>query len=92
MNTTRANFPVNDFCVADLSVPDGPAGYSCKRPAAVTVNDFVYSGLGSPGNISSLVKAAVTPAFVDQFPGLNSLGISVARLDLAVGGRELQKS
>ncbi|KAJ9168035.1 hypothetical protein P3X46_019610 [Hevea brasiliensis] len=74
---------VNDFCVADLSVPDGPAGYSCKNPAEVTVNDFVYSGLGSPGNISSLVKAAVTPAFVDQFPGLNSLGISVARLDLA---------
>ncbi|KAG8636073.1 auxin-binding protein ABP19a [Manihot esculenta] len=77
---------VNDFCVADLSGPDGPAGYACKKPAAVTVNDFVYSGLGSPGNISSLIKAAVTPAFVDQFPGLNSLGLSMARLDLAVGG------
>ncbi|CAL5394930.1 unnamed protein product [Camellia sinensis] len=77
---------VLDFCVADFSLPDGPAGYSCKNPAKVTVNDFVYSGLGIAGNTSSLIKAAVTSAFVDQFPGLNGLGLSMARLDLAVDG------
>ncbi|THG01155.1 auxin-binding protein ABP20-like [Camellia sinensis] len=77
---------VLDFCVADFSLPDGPAGYSCKKPANVTVNDFVYSGLGIAGNTSDLLKAAVTLAFVDQFPGLNGLGLSMARLDLAVGG------
>ncbi|KAI8023898.1 Auxin-binding protein ABP19a [Camellia lanceoleosa] len=59
---------VLDFCVADFSLPDGPAGYSCKKPAKVTVNDFVYSGLGIAGNTSNLFKAAVTAAFVDQFP------------------------
>ncbi|GAB2218191.1 hypothetical protein Drorol1_Dr00001409 [Drosera rotundifolia] len=77
---------VVDFCVADFSVPDGPEGYACKKPAAVTVNDFVSSGLGAPGNTTNLIKAAVTPAFVAQFPGVNGLGISIARLDLAPDG------
>ncbi|KAK5829986.1 auxin-binding protein ABP19a-like [Gossypium arboreum] len=73
-----------DFCVGDLNGPVGPAGYSCKK--TVTVNDFVYSGLAATGNTSNLIKAAVTPAFSAQFPGVNGLGISIARLDLAVGG------
>nr|ACA03785.1 putative auxin-binding protein 2 [Prunus salicina] len=77
---------VQDFCVADYKAPDGPAGYSCKKPAKVTVNDFVYSGLGIAGNTTNIIKAAVTPAFAAQFPGVNGLGISLARLDLAPGG------
>lgn len=76
---------VVDFCVADLSLPNGPAGYSCKKPSTVTENDFAYSGL-VPGNTSNIIKAAVTPAFDAQFPGVNGLGISIARLDLAVDG------
>ncbi|KMS96196.1 hypothetical protein BVRB_001060 [Beta vulgaris subsp. vulgaris] len=75
-----------DFCVADLNLPDGPAGYSCKSPAKVTADDFVYHGLAAAGNTSNLIKAAVTPAFSAQFPGVNGLGISIARLDIAVGG------
>ena len=77
---------VVDFCVADYTAPNGPAGYSCKKPAKVTVNDFVYSGLASAGNTTNIIKAAVTPAFDAQFPGVNGLGISTARLDLAPGG------
>lgn len=77
---------VQDFCVADLTAPYGPAGYSCKDPAKVTVADFVYSGLGVPGNTSNLIKAAVSPAFALQFPGVNGLDISLLRLDIAVGG------
>ncbi|CAD6272713.1 unnamed protein product [Miscanthus lutarioriparius] len=38
------------------------------------------------GKINPLIKAAVTPAFVGQFPGVNGLGISAARLDIEVGG------
>ncbi|KAK7303995.1 hypothetical protein RJT34_14963 [Clitoria ternatea] len=77
---------VVDFCVADYTAPNGPAGYSCKKPAKVTVDDFVYTGLGVSGNTSNIIKAAVSPAFDAQFPGVNGLGISVARLDLAPGG------
>lgn len=77
---------VQDFCVANFSDPEGPAGYSCKNPANVTVDDFVFSGLGVAGNTSNIIKAAVTPAFAAQFPGVNGLGISVARLDIEPGG------
>ncbi|XP_050377245.1 auxin-binding protein ABP19a [Argentina anserina] len=77
---------VQDFCVADLTAPEGPAGYSCKKPEKVTVNDFVFTGLGIAGNTTNIIKAAVTPAFAAQFPGVNGLGISLARLDLAVDG------
>lgn len=52
----------------------------------VTVKDFVYSGLAAAGNTSNIIKAAVSPAFSAQFPGVNGLGISMARLDLAAGG------
>ncbi|ONK66096.1 uncharacterized protein A4U43_C06F4110 [Asparagus officinalis] len=38
------------------------------------------------GNTSNIIKAAVTPAFVGQFPATNGLGISAGRLDLAKGG------
>ncbi|KAK3213427.1 hypothetical protein Dsin_018133 [Dipteronia sinensis] len=77
---------VQDFCVGDLNGPEGPAGYSCKKAATVTVDDFVFSRLGAIGNTSNIIKAAVTPAFSAQFPGVNGLGISMARLDLAAGG------
>ncbi|XP_042477818.1 auxin-binding protein ABP19a-like [Macadamia integrifolia] len=76
---------VQDFCVADYKAPEGPAGYSCKTPSKVTVDDFVFN-LGTPGNTSNIIKAAVTPAFAAQFPGVNGLGISIARLDIAPGG------
>ncbi|XP_057428420.1 auxin-binding protein ABP19a-like [Lotus japonicus] len=77
---------VVDFCVGDLTFPNGPAGYACKKPSKVTADDFAYSGLGIAGNTSNIIKAAVTPAFDAQFPGVNGLGISLARLDLASGG------
>ncbi|PON88915.1 Germin [Trema orientale] len=83
-STTNAG--VQDFCVADLTAPDTPAGYHCKNPANVTAADFAYSGLSIAGNTTNIISAAVTPAFVAQFPGVNGLGLSIARLDLAPGG------
>ncbi|KAJ0515099.1 hypothetical protein HanHA300_Chr10g0376951 [Helianthus annuus] len=83
--TFSAHAAVQDFCVADLKGPDTPAGYTCKPAAKVTTADFV-SNLGASGNTSNIIKAAVTPAFAEQFPGVNGLGISIARLDLAAGG------
>ncbi|OIW17087.1 hypothetical protein TanjilG_20192 [Lupinus angustifolius] len=81
-----SNASVNDFCVADLNGPDGPSGYPCKPPTKVTTHDFVYAGLAASGNTTNIINAAVTPAFVAQFPGLNGLGLSAARLDIASGG------
>lgn len=81
-----ANAAVNDFCVASLRARDTPSGFGCKRAEKVTTKDFVYSGLDKSGNTTNIINAAVTPVFVSQFPGVNGLGISIARLDLAPGG------
>ncbi|CAK7356526.1 unnamed protein product [Dovyalis caffra] len=75
-----------DFCVAKLKGAGSPAGYSCRMPSRVTVDDFVFTGLGVAGNTTNIINAAVTPAFVQQFPGVNGLGLSIARLDLAPAG------
>ncbi|XP_027908177.1 auxin-binding protein ABP19a-like [Vigna unguiculata] len=80
-----SNAAVNDFCVADLKGPDSPSGYQCKPPNTVTVDDFVFSGLVA-GNTTNTFNAALTSAFVTDFPGLNGLGVSAARLDIAKGG------
>uniref|UniRef100_A0A7N1A8J0 Germin-like protein n=1 Tax=Kalanchoe fedtschenkoi TaxID=63787 RepID=A0A7N1A8J0_KALFE len=80
------NATIQDFCVGDLKSPQGPAGFSCKKVADVTADDFAFSGLSKAGNTTNIIKGAVTPAFASQFPGVNGLGISSARLDLAPGG------
>lgn len=84
--SAASNAAALDFCVADLSAADTPAGYPCRKASTVTVDDFVFTGLGKPGSTNNLIKAAVTPAFVGQYPAVNGLGISAARLDLAVDG------
>ena len=77
---------VQDFCVADYAAPQGPVGYTCKDPAKVTVDDFVFSGLRVAGNISSINKIGLSAAFAFNFPGLNGLGVALVRADFAVGG------
>ncbi|KAL0345036.1 UNVERIFIED_CONTAM: Germin-like protein [Sesamum radiatum] len=64
---------VQDFCVADLSLPAGPAGYPCKKSASVTEDDFFYHGLATPGSTKNILGAGVTTAFDSQFPGVNGL-------------------
>ncbi|CAJ2638168.1 auxin-binding protein abp19a-like [Trifolium pratense] len=77
---------VVDFCVADYNAPKTPVGYSCKSPENVTVEDFVYHGLNKIGNTSNIYKVSFQPAFDEQFPGVNGLGVSIARLDILQGG------
>ncbi|KAL5062659.1 hypothetical protein RYX36_024396 [Vicia faba] len=83
LSHSTSNASVLDFCVADLSSPQTPSGYPCK--SSVTIKDFVFSNFNE-GNSSNFFKFSVTPAFVDQFPAVNGLGISTARLDLDIGG------
>ncbi|XP_010675440.2 auxin-binding protein ABP19a [Beta vulgaris subsp. vulgaris] len=75
-----------DFCVADPSLPRGPEGYACRDPATLTADDFVYTGFRGDRTITNVPRNNVTLAFVDAFPALNGLGISMARLDFGVGG------
>ncbi|XP_041010481.1 germin-like protein subfamily 1 member 17 [Juglans microcarpa x Juglans regia] len=77
--------PLQDFCVA-IKRPLYTNGKFCKDPRLVTVNDFFFSGLHIPGNTTNPLGSKVTHATVDQIPGLNTLGISLARIDFAPNG------
>ncbi|CAK9145495.1 unnamed protein product, partial [Ilex paraguariensis] len=58
----------------------------CKNPKIVQAKDFSFSGLNLAGNTTNAVGSQVTPVFVAQLAGLNTLGISMARIDFAPGG------
>ncbi|KAF8020667.1 hypothetical protein BT93_G1177 [Corymbia citriodora subsp. variegata] len=78
--------PLQDFCVAINDPKVFVNGKFCKDPKQVTADDFLFKGLRYPGSTANLLGSKVTPALVDQFPGLNTLGISMARIDFAPGG------
>ncbi|KAL8456336.1 hypothetical protein ACS0TY_034523 [Phlomoides rotata] len=78
--------PLQDFCVADSTSSARLNGQACKSPASVGADDFSFTGLHIPGNTSNPNGSKVTPVTVAQLPGLNTLGISLARVDYAPWG------
>ncbi|CAI8590362.1 unnamed protein product [Vicia faba] len=74
---------LQDFCV---TAPISQGTSICKDPKLVEANDFFFSGLHLAGNTSNPVGSKVTPVFASQLPGLNTLGISLARIDIAPWG------
>ncbi|XP_021282014.1 germin-like protein subfamily 1 member 13 [Herrania umbratica] len=80
--------PLQDFCVALKDTQNGVFvnGKFCKDPKHVKAEDFFYSGLNMPGNTSNQLGSKVTLVNEEQIPGLNTLGISLARIDYAPYG------
>nr|ACG37538.1 rhicadhesin receptor precursor [Zea mays] len=76
---------LQDVCVADYASPVKLNGFPCK--ANISADDFFFDGLRSPGNTNNPAGSAVTAANVDKFPGVNTLGVSMARIDYAPGGQ-----
>ncbi|XP_021888486.1 putative germin-like protein 2-1 isoform X2 [Carica papaya] len=86
MSMAADQSPLQDFCVAN---PNGQVivnGLACKDPILVQASDFFFSGLHLTGNTSNPVGSKVTAVNVAQIPGLNTLGISLARVDYAPWG------
>ncbi|MCL7043223.1 hypothetical protein MKW94_014543 [Papaver nudicaule] len=86
----NANDPgsVQDFCVA-AGNPNAAVfvnGQFCKDPKLAVAEDFFLAAFNKPGVITSPQGSLVKPANVAQIPGLNTLGISMVRIDYAVGG------
>ncbi|KAK8634024.1 hypothetical protein V6N13_014853 [Hibiscus sabdariffa] len=80
--------PLQDYCVA-IDDPKNAVfvnGKFCKDPKLAVADDFFYSGLNKPGNTYNRVGSNVTTVNVDQIPGLNTLGISLVRIDYAPYG------
>ncbi|RLN05416.1 putative germin-like protein 12-4 [Panicum miliaceum] len=81
--------PLQDFCVADKDSPVRVNGLPCKDVKDVKVNDFfLAANLDKPRDTSmSKVKSNVTLINVMRLAGLNTLGISMARIDYAPQGQ-----
>ncbi|KAG2594224.1 germin-like protein 1-4 [Panicum virgatum] len=82
---------LQDICVADYKSLQGPLrvnGFPCKREANVTAEDFFFGGLAKAADVYSgnPMGSAVTAADVETLPGLNTLGVSMARTDYAPWG------
>ncbi|VVA28346.1 PREDICTED: germin [Prunus dulcis] len=77
---------LQDFCVADPKTSILVNGVVCKDSKLVDANDFFFSGLHLAGNTSNAVGSCVTPVNVAQIAGLNTLSISIARIDYAPWG------
>ncbi|KAL5720536.1 hypothetical protein ACHQM5_013201 [Ranunculus cassubicifolius] len=78
--------PLQDFCVAD---PQGAVlvnGRVCKDSKLAQAEDFFFSGLHVPGNITNPFGSTVNLVSAARLPGLNTLGLSMARLDYAPWG------
>ena len=56
-------------------------GKFCKDPKLTVAEDFFFSGLDKPGNTSNAVASNVTTVNVEKIKGLNTLGISMVRID-----------
>ncbi|XP_047067394.1 putative germin-like protein 2-1 [Lolium rigidum] len=78
---------LQDFCVADKTSQVLVNGFACKDPKSVSVEDFFFSGLHMTGNTSNKQGSAVTGVNVAQIAGLNTLGVSLARVDYAPYGQ-----
>ncbi|XP_038881466.1 germin-like protein subfamily 1 member 7, partial [Benincasa hispida] len=56
-------------------------GFVCKNPIDVTAEDFFKSGLHIPRDTKNPVGSNVTAVNVNNLHGLNTLGISLVRID-----------
>ncbi|XP_065859935.1 germin-like protein subfamily 2 member 4 [Euphorbia lathyris] len=77
---------LQDLCVADKSSEIKLNGFPCKNEANVTEADFFFAGLAKPGVVNNSAGSLVTGANVEKIPGLNTLGVSLSRIDYAPGG------
>ncbi|KAJ9551675.1 hypothetical protein OSB04_015720 [Centaurea solstitialis] len=78
--------PLQDFCVAAPKSRVFVNGEVCKDPNLVRADDFFFRGLHVMGDTSNVVRSNVTTVTVAELPGLNTFGISMARIDFAPWG------
>ncbi|KAL8128738.1 hypothetical protein V2J09_017893 [Rumex salicifolius] len=79
---------LQDFCVAVSNPYDGlfVNGLFCKNPMEANPDDFTFNGLNVAGNTDNKQGSNVTLVSAMNLGGLNTLGISVARIDFAPYG------
>ncbi|KAK1567491.1 hypothetical protein Q3G72_012777 [Acer saccharum] len=61
-------------------------GLPCKNPATIAASDFKTSKLRNAGDTDNFFQSSMNLVTAFDFPGLNTLGLSVARTDIDVDG------
>ncbi|ESQ47133.1 hypothetical protein EUTSA_v10027917mg [Eutrema salsugineum] len=81
--------PLQDFCIGVNTPANGVFvnGKFCKDPKLATADDFFFSGLHNARAVNNAVGSNVTGVNVNNLPGLNTLGISLVRIDYGVNGQ-----
>ncbi|KAJ7518904.1 hypothetical protein O6H91_20G014600 [Diphasiastrum complanatum] len=76
--------PLQDYCVTDVQSSLSINGFACKT--SVSSADFSSALLTGPKSTANALGISVTLAGAANFGGLNTQGLSVARLDYGVSG------
>ncbi|KAL9239587.1 hypothetical protein vseg_013896 [Gypsophila vaccaria] len=88
-NIAYASDPANlqDFCVG-VNDPHSAIvnGLLCKDPTKVNSEDFAYRGFNTLGDTNNKLGIAIQMINVTILPSINTLGVSMARIDFAPKG------
>lgn len=77
---------LQDYCIADTRSPHHifMNGYPCINPTLATTSHFATSALSNPGNVEdNSFGFNVTFVNTVNLPGLNTLGLTMSRVDIA---------
>ncbi|KAF8733834.1 hypothetical protein HU200_014684 [Digitaria exilis] len=79
--------PVQDFCVADLTGTPSVNGYPCQ-PLSSAGDEFLFSSKLATGAdpTANPNGSNATRLDVKGWPAVNTLGMSIARVDMSPGG------
>jgi quercetin dioxygenase-like cupin family protein len=81
--------PLQDFCIADNVSPQSLFlnGAPCIDPNQATASHFATSALSKPGNTrSNKFGSNITVTNTVNLPGLNTMGLTIARADIEANG------
>ncbi|XP_024523513.1 putative germin-like protein 8-1 [Selaginella moellendorffii] len=78
--------PLQDVCVQDPNSKVFINGVPCKDPTTVTADDFTSTILREPANTTNTLNIRVQLIDITMFPGLNTQGLSIARLSFGPFG------
>ncbi|KAI6686508.1 hypothetical protein NL676_032421 [Syzygium grande] len=81
--------PLQDYCIADMSNRHSfwVNGAPCIDPDSASISDFTTSALSKPGNPkANRFGFNVTLTNMANLPGLNTMGLTMARIDIVGNG------
>lgn len=84
--------PLQDYCIASsFTTENSQDGFFCNcvpciDPAQAKPSDFATSALSKPGDTQNQSGFNVSVTTVSNLPGLNTLGLSMARIDIGPDG------